>query len=112
MKPAEGGFFSTRHSLSDVGRVQREPALRLLATDRSVSIIGIAGVMVGVTRPGHTIAAVTVSIPGHFMAGTKRAPIESAVHDISVADGRVGHDVGAVRAGVMPGTMMMYALRI
>ncbi len=46
------------------------------------------------------------------VAWMKTAPIESAIHDIAVADGRVGDDVGTVRVGVMPGTMMMSALRI
>ncbi len=82
------------------------------APNSLITVIGIAGVMVCVTRPGHAIIAVTMSIPGHFVAWMKTAPIESAIHDIAVADGRVGDDVGTVRVGVMPGTMMMSALRI
>ena len=46
------------------------------------------------------------------MAGMERAPIERAIHDISVADGRVRHDIGTVSAGMMAGTMMRYAQRV
>src|SRR5215472_4720260 len=77
----------------------------------SVAVVGVTSVVVRVTRPGHAIAAVTAGIPGQFMAAMERAPIESAVHDVSVADGRVGKDVGTVRTGVMPGMTMMHALR-
>src|SRR5260370_40971042 len=91
---------------------QKRASIRL-SPNSSVAVIGIAGVMVCVTRPRHAIIAVTMSIPGHFVARMERAPIESAIHDISAADGRIGRDVGTViRAGVMHGTMRTYALRI